>query len=137
MCALCTMLPTCIHPRLPVGWTVPQPTTYIHPQHPILPPSLTHFLPSFISFLPSPPCLPFSPLPPPQITAVFTRALRDLPTRPRVRSHSPHQAKKNPPKSYQASCLCSRTGCLCVRGRRGFFFFVRACRCMFASAGAA
>lgn len=49
-----------------------------------------------------------SPLPLPQITAVFTRALADLPTRPRKRPHSPRQGKiKTQHKSYQASaCLC-------------------------------
>lgn len=78
-----------------------------------------HSLPSFLCFLSSllPPPTPF-----PQITAVFTRALRDLPTRPRVRSHSPRQAKKNPPKSYQASCLLTHW-CVDV-------MFVCAWRCM-------
>ena len=68
-----------------------------------------------MSFLLSSPSLP-TPLllPPPQITAVFTRALRDLPTRPRVRSDSPHRAKKNPPKSYRASCLLTHWMPPCV-----------------------
>lgn len=95
-------------------WTIEQPSNYIR-----------HFLPFFFRFLP-----PFLSLPPPQITAVFTRALRDLPTRPRVRSHSPHRAKKTLPKSYRASrllthCLCLWTLCFvsgdCILG---------ACRCM-------
>lgn len=42
-------------------------------------------------------------LTPAQITAVFTRALRDLPSRLRMRPHSGRQ--KNSPKSYRASCL--------------------------------
>lgn len=83
--------------------------------------TLTSFLPSSVSSLSS--FLSLSAPLSPQITAVFTRALRDLPTRPRVRSHSPHQAKKNPPKSYQASCLlthwlpvcgCDVPVCVCV-----------------------
>lgn len=83
--------------------------SYLHPSLTSHPPSL----PSFFHFLPFPPCLPV-PLPPPQITAVFTRALRDLPTRPRVRSHSPRRAKKNPLKSYRAGCLLTHWLPMCV-----------------------
>lgn len=120
--ALCTLLPTRIHPQLPVGGLS-------HSQPPLsitdIQSTLTSFLPSSVSSLSS--FLSLSAPLSPQITAVFTRALRDLPTRPRVRSHSPHQAKKNPPKSYQASCLlthwlpvcgCDVPVCVCV------------CRCM-------
>lgn len=79
--------------------------------HPL--PSFLFFLVSFLlSFLPS-----LSPPPPPQITAVFTRALGDLPTRPCKRSDLPYWAfkkkkkkgqtkkKEAPPKSYWARCL--------------------------------
>lgn len=62
-------------------------------------PDASSTLPSFPLMHPSILPLPHQPtstLPLPQITAVFTRALRDLPTRPRVRSHLPHQTKKNP-----------------------------------------
>lgn len=97
VCALCTLQPTRIHPQLPGGGTIPQPTTSIHRRHPVHTRSLPSFLLLFPPFLPS--FLSLSAPLSPQITAVFTRALRDLPTRPRVRSHSPHQAKKNPPKS--------------------------------------
>lgn len=81
----------------------------------IPPANITHFLPScFFGFLPS--FLPsLSPPPPPQITAVFTRALGDLPTRPCKRSDLPYWAfkkkkgqtkkKEAPPKSYWARCL--------------------------------
>lgn len=106
---LCALHPTRSHPQQPVRFSSPQSTTYIH----CWPPILSHFLPSFFYFLPLPRCLPV-PLPPPQITAVFTRALRDLPTRPRVRSHSPRRAKKNPLKSYQASCLLTHWLPMCV-----------------------
>lgn len=99
----------------------------------IPPANITHFLPScFFGFHPSflLPVSPF-PLPPPQITAVFTRALGDLPTRPRKRSHLPYQVlkkkekrtdkKKKPHPNPTGQVACSCTGrlvwtllCLCV-----------------------
>lgn len=126
MCADC--VPCCPLASTPNWCRMDYPTAnYLHPSLTSRPPSLP-----FVSFLPSFLSLPafLFPSPPPQITAVFTRALRDLPTRPRVRSHSPRRAKKNPPKSYQASCLlthwlpecvdnvfCVRVGACCVSRR--------------------
>lgn len=124
------LLPTCIHPKGPVDKTIPQPTPYIYLFPP--PTSPTSFLPVFLvsfllSFLPS-----LSPPPPPQITAVFTRALGDLPTRPCKRSDLPYwafkkkkkkdrQKKKKPHPNPTGQDACSRTGllvwtllCLCV-----------------------
>lgn len=83
-CAFCAPAhshPTAIHPSIPdTSSTLPSPAVL-----------QSSFLPSYLSIY-----LLSSPTAPPQITAVFTGALRDLPTRPRVRSHPPHQAKKKP-----------------------------------------
>lgn len=115
VCASCSLLPTRIHPHLPVGRTVPQPTTSIHRWHPIH----TSFLPS-VSFLPHTPCTP----------SYLLRLLQCLPelweTYPpgHAWGHTlPIRLKKTHPNPSR-QVACSHIGCLCVD-----VMFLCECRC--------
>lgn len=86
MCVSCCRLASQTACRL--DYPIANPTSSIHPCYPIH----THFLLSFFCFLPSSPSLHS---PSSDYCSVY-QSFERLTTRPRVRSHSPHQAKKKP-----------------------------------------